>query len=131
MSSIFSKILSGEIPAHKVLEDDKHLAFLDVFPLQKGHVLVIPKEEIDYIYDMEDNALGELMTFSKKVAKKIKVAFPCPKVGIAVVGLEVAHAHIHLIPIHSVGDMNFQKEKLSLSKEEFESIASRIREVQV
>lgn len=131
MSTIFSKILSGEIPAYKVLEDDKHLAFLDVFPLQKGHVLVIPKEETDYIYDMGDNQLGEMMIFSKKVAKKIKVAFPCPKVGIAVVGLEVAHAHIHLIPIESVGDMNFQKEKLSLTKEELEDIAQRIRSVEV
>lgn len=131
MSTIFSKIVQGEIPAYKVLEDDKHLAFLDVFPLQQGHVLVIPKIETDNIFDIADQDLGELMIFAKKVAKKIKVAFPCRKVGVAVVGLEVAHAHIHLIPIDSVSDMNFQREKLKLTKEELEAAAKRIREVQV
>ncbi len=131
MSTIFSKIISGEIPAHIVMEDEKHLAFLDVFPLQKGHVLVIPKVETDNIFDIEDNALGELMIFAKKVANKIKLAFPCPKVGVAVVGLEVAHAHIHLIPIRSVSDMNFQREKLTLSPEELIEIAQRIREIEV
>lgn len=131
MSSIFSKIVSGEIPSHKVHEDEKHLAFLDVFPLRKGHVLVIPKNEVDYIFDMEDDNLGELMSFAKATAKKIKVACPCTKVGVAVVGLEVAHAHIHLIPINSVSDMNFQQEKLSLTSTELEDIASRIRAIQV
>jgi histidine triad (HIT) family protein len=129
MSTIFSKILNGEIPAYKVMEDENHLAFLDVFPLQKGHVLVIPKIETDNIFDIEDDKLGELMIFSKKVAQKIKIAFPCRKVGVAVVGLEVAHAHIHLIPINAVSDMNFQREKLQFTKEELEEAAKRIREV--
>lgn len=131
MSTIFAKIIAGEIPAHVVLEDENHLAFLDVFPLRKGHVLVIPKVETDYIFDIEDEALGELMTFAKKVAKKIKVAFPCRKVGVAVVGLEVPHAHIHLIPMNAVSDLNFQQEKLSLSSDELHEIADRIRSVQV
>jgi histidine triad (HIT) family protein len=131
MSTIFSKIVSGEITSHKIHEDDKHLAFLDVFPLRKGHVLVIPKNEVDYIFDMEDKDLGEMMVFAKTVAKKIKGACPCTKIGVAAVGLEVAHAHIHLIPINSVSDMNFQQEKLSLTSNELEDIASRIRAIQV
>jgi histidine triad (HIT) family protein len=131
MSTLFSKIVAGEIPAHKVLEDEKHLAFLDVFPLRKGHVLVIPKRVEDYIFDLGDEELAELMVFAKKVAHKIKVAFPCAKIGVAVVGLEVPHAHIHLIPINSVADMNFQQSKLSLTEDELESIAEQIRAVQV
>ncbi len=131
MSTIFSKIVSGEIPAYIVFEDEKHLAFLDVFPLRKGHVLVVPKMEEDYIFDIGDSELGELMIFAKKVAHKIKAAFPCTKVGVAVVGLEVAHAHIHLIPINSVSDMNFQQPKLNLTKEELEFIAEQIRQVKV
>lgn len=123
MKSLFSKIIDGEIPAHKVAESDKFLAFLDIMPLQKGHVLVIPKLEVDYIFDMEDDLLAEMMSFSKIVAKKIKTVFPCEKVGLAVVGLEVRHAHIHLIPINSVADMNFSNIKLSLTQEELKDIA--------
>lgn len=126
MASIFSKIIAGEIPCHKVAESDKFLAFLDIMPVQKGHVLVVPKEEVDYIFDIEDDLLGEMMVFSKEVAKKIKAAFPCNRVGVTVIGLEVPHAHIHLIPINSLHDMDFTKEKLSLSSDELSEIARRI-----
>jgi histidine triad (HIT) family protein len=127
MATIFSKIISGEIPAYKILENDQFLAFLDVFPLVKGHTLVIPKKEIDYIFDIDDKELGEMMVFAKKVANAIKSAFPCEKIGVSVVGLEVPHAHIHLIPINQVADMNFSKAKLSFPKEEMENIAESIK----
>lgn len=126
MASIFSKIVAGEIPCYKVAENDKFLAFLDVFPLTKAHVLVIPKHEIDYIFDIEDGDLGEIMVFAKRVAKAIKLAFPAPKVGMTVIGLEVPHAHIHLMPIFGVNDIDFKKEKLQLTKEEFVEIAEAI-----
>ena len=126
MATIFTKIISGEIPAYKVAENDHFLAFLDIFPLRKGHVLVIPKKEIDYIFDMEDAELAEFMAFAKMVSKKIKTAFPCKKVGMTVIGLEVAHAHIHLIPINGIADMNFAQEKLKLSDQELKDIASEI-----
>jgi histidine triad (HIT) family protein len=127
MSSLFSKIVRGEIPCYKVAEDEKFLAFLDIQPIRKGHVLVIPKKEVDYIFDMEDDLLGEMMIFSKKVASKIKHVFPCKKVGITIIGLEVPHAHIHLIPINSLNDMNFANEKLSLAAEELKEIAEKIK----
>lgn len=127
MPTIFSKIIDGEIPAYKILEDENYLAFLDVFPLVKGHTLVIPKKEIDYIFDMSDNDVSGLLLFSKKVAKAIKLAIPCAKVGVSVIGLEVPHAHIHLIPMQNVSDMNFSKEKLNLSKEEMEQTALAIK----
>ena len=127
MATIFSKIISGEIPAYKILENDRYLAFLDVFPLAKGHTLVIPKKETDYIFDIDDKELGEMMVFAKKVANAIKSAFPCEKIGVSVVGLEVPHAHIHLIPINQVSDMNFSKPKLSFTKEEMESMAESIK----
>jgi len=127
MATIFSKIISGEIPAYKILENDRYLAFLDVFPLAKGHALVIPKNETDYIFDIDDKELGEMMVFAKKVSKAIKIAFPCAKIGVSVVGLEVPHAHIHLIPINQVSDMNFSKPKLSFTKEEMESMAESIK----
>lgn len=127
MASIFSKIVEGTIPCYKVAEDEKHLAFLDITPVSKGHVLVIPKTEIDYIFDLEDVALSEMMIFSKLVAKKIKTVFPCKKVGITVVGLEVPHAHIHLIPINNLHDMDFTKEKMKLSNEELGEIAEKLR----
>lgn len=127
MATIFSKIISGEIPAYKILENDRYLAFLDVFPLAKGHALVIPKNETDYIFDIDDKELGEMMVFAKKVANAIKSAFPCEKIGVSVVGLEVPHAHIHLIPINQVADMNFSKAKLSFPKEEMENIAESIK----
>ena len=126
MATIFTKIISGEIPSHKVAENDHFLAFLDIFPLRKGHVLVIPKKETDYIFDMEDAELADFMSFAKMVSKKIKIAFPCTKVGMTVIGLEVAHAHIHLIPINGIADMNFAQEKLKLSNDELKDIADAI-----
>ncbi len=126
MATIFSKIIAGEIPCYKVAEDEHFLAFLDLFPLRKGHVLVIPKKETDYIFDMEDSELADFILFAKTVAKKIKSVFPCEKVGLTVIGLEVAHAHIHLIPINGIADMNFAQEKLQLSNQELKDIASAI-----
>lgn len=128
MPTLFSRIVAGEIPCHKVAENDRFLAFLDIMPLRRGHVLVIPKVEIDYIFDIEDDLLGEMMVFSKHVAQKIKFIFPCKKVGVSVIGLEVPHAHIHLIPMDNVSDMNFAQEKLQLSQEELADIATRLRE---
>jgi len=128
MASLFTKIINREIPAHIVAENDNCLAFLDIMPLTKGHVLVIPKKEIDYIFDVDDQLLAELMSFSKQVAAKIKVAFPCKKVGVSVVGLEVPHAHIHLIPLNNISDMDFSKPKLQLSNEELTLIAQKIKE---
>ena len=126
MASIFSKIVAGEIPCHKVYESDEFLAFLDIMPVRKGHVLVVPKTEVDYIFDIEDDLLGRMMIFSKEVAKKIKAVFPCNRVGVTVIGLEVPHAHIHLIPIDNLHDMDFTKEKLSLEQEELKEIAAAI-----
>lgn len=128
MSSIFSKIIKGEIPCYKVAENDQFLAFLDIMPLKKGHVLVIPKVEVDFIFDMEDALLGEMMIFSKEVAHKMKRILPCKKIGVTVIGLEVPHAHIHLIPIDSVTDMDFSKEKLSLPAEEQIALAKQLLE---
>lgn len=128
MASIFSKIIAGEIPCYKVTENDQFLAFLDIFPLKKGHVLVVPKKEVDYIFDLDDETYLGLMDFSKKVAKAIKKTVPCNRVGVVVMGLEIPHAHVHLIPINSESDMNFRNEKLKLSKEEFEEIASKINQ---
>ncbi len=126
--SIFSKIAAGEIPSYKCAEDDKFYAFLDINPLVKGHTLVIPKREVDYIFDMEDDELAAFQIFAKKVAVAIKNAFPCLKVGQAVIGLEVRHAHIHLIPMQSEKDMLFSNPKLSLPAEEMASIAEKILE---
>lgn len=126
MSSIFSRIIAGEIPCHKVAENDHFLAFLDVMPLKEGHVLVIPKKEIDYIFDMEDKDLSEMMVFSKSVASKMKKVLPCKKIGVTVIGLEVPHAHIHLIPINSVADMDFSKPKLKLENDQLAEIAKLI-----
>ena len=125
---IFSKIAAGEIPSYKCAENDKFYAFLDINPLAKGHTLVIPRREVDYFFDMTDDELAEMIVFAKQVAGAIKKAFPCRKVGMAVLGLEVAHAHIHLVPMQSEGDMNFANTKLKLSSEEFEQIAEKIRE---
>ncbi len=127
MASIFTKIVNGEIPCHKIAENDKFLAFLDVFPLVHGHVLVIPKVEIDYIFDIADADLAEMMVFSKSVAKAIKEAVPCKRIGVAVIGLEVPHAHIHLVPLNSVGDINFTQPKLKPSSEELSAVANKIR----
>lgn len=128
MPSIFSKIVSGEIPCHKIAEDENFLAFLDINPLKKGHTLVIPKKETDYIFDMEDTELGKLMVFAKAVAGKMKKVLPCKRIGVTVIGLEVPHAHVHLIPIFGIADMDFSKEKLSLETEEMQKIAEAIRE---
>lgn len=125
--SIFSKIVSGEIPSHQIAETADFLAFLDVSPLVMGHVLVIPKREIDYIFDMDEALYSGLMLFAKEVAKAVKQAFPCKKVGVAVIGLEVPHAHIHLIPMNNVSDMNFAKEKLKPSQEELAEAAAKIK----
>lgn len=127
MSTIFSKIIAGEIPAHKVAESNEFLAFMDVNPIASGHVLVIPKKETDYIFDIEDSEYNGLWIFAKIVAQGIKNAFPCKKVGIAVVGLEVAHAHIHLVPINKVSDMDFSKEKMKLTQEELADAAEKIK----
>lgn len=126
MSTIFSKIAAGEIPAYKVAEDENFLAFLDINPLAKGHTLVIPKKETDYIFDIEDEEYQQFFLFAKKVAISIKKSIQCEKVGIAVIGLEVAHAHIHLVPINSIYDIDFKKPKLKLSEEEFKMIAERL-----
>ena len=125
---IFSKIAAGEIPSYKCAENDKFYAFLDINPLAKGHTLVIPRREVDYFFDMDDDELAEMIVFAKKVAVAIKKAFPCLKVGMAVLGLEVAHAHIHLVPRQSEGDMNFDNPKLKLTEAEFDEIAKKIRE---
>lgn len=127
MMSIFSKIISGEIQAHKVAEDENYLAFLDINPLVMGHVLVIPKREVDYIFDIEDDLYSGLMLFAKKVSTAVKAAFPCKKVGVAVIGLEVPHAHIHLIPMNNVSDMNFAQPKLSPAADELAHAARQIR----
>jgi histidine triad (HIT) family protein len=127
MASIFTKIVKGEIPCNKIAEDENFLAFLDIFPLAKGHVLVIPKKETDYIFDIEDQEYKDFWLFAKKVAKAVNKAIPCERVGVAVIGLEVPHAHIHLIPLQSVEDINFSKPKLKLESSEFEEIAAKIR----
>ena len=126
MASIFSRIVAGEIPSYKVAEDDKFFAFLDINPLAKGHTLVIPKREVDYFFDLTDEEIGAMQIFAKKVATAIKEAFPCVKVGQAVLGLEVPHAHIHLVPMQSEKDMLFTNPKLKLTSEEFVEIAQKI-----
>ncbi len=127
MSSIFTKIVNKEIPAHIVAEDDSFLAFLDINPLAKGHVLVIPKKEVDYFFDLDDDTLSGLTLFSKRVAQAIEKSIECLRVGVAVVGLEVPHAHVHLIPLNSMDDINFSNPKLKLSSEELESICVAIK----
>ena len=126
MSSIFTKIVLGEIPCYKVAENDKFLAFLDITPIKKGHVLVIPKMEVDYIFDLEDELLAEMILFAKTVAIKMKKILPCKKVGVTVIGLEVPHAHIHLVPMNVLNDMNFANPKMSFEKSEFEELAQLI-----
>lgn len=126
MASIFTKIINGEIPSYKIAEDDKFYAFLDISPLAEGHTLVVPKQEIDYIFDIEDELLAQMHIFAKKVAKAIQTAIPCEKVGMAVIGLDVRHAHIHLVPLQEVGDLNFAKEKLKLSSDEMKQTSELI-----
>lgn len=127
MSSIFSKIINGEIPCHKVAENDDFIAFLDINPLVHGHVLCIPKKEIDYIFDIEDDLYQGLMLFSKTVAKGLKEAIPCKRIGVTVIGLEVPHAHVHLIPINTMDDMNFSRSKLNPTQAELAEVLVKIR----
>jgi histidine triad (HIT) family protein len=126
MASIFSKIIEGQIPSYKIAETEDFLAFLDVFPLMEGHVLVVPKKEVDNILDLSPELYTSLFSFTQKIGKAIEAAIPCKKVGIAVIGLEVPHAHIHLVPINSADDLNFTRPKISLTKERFESIQKAI-----
>ena len=126
MASIFTRIINGEIPCYKVAEDENYFAFLDISPLAKGHTLVVPKQEVDYLFDLDDELYTGLQLFAKKVARAIDKAVPCKRVGVAVIGLEVPHAHIHLIPLHNDA-INFSNPKLKLEKEEFEAIAAAIR----
>lgn len=128
MAGIFAKIAAGEIPSYKCAESDKFYAFLDINPLVKGHTLVIPRREVDYIFDLDDDELAEMVVFAKHVAAAIKKAFPCRKVGMAVLGLEVPHAHIHLIPMQTEKDLNFANPKLKLADDEMAAVAARIRE---
>ena len=125
--SIFTKIIKGEIPCYKIAEDDRFIAFLDVFPIKKGHTLVVPKVQIDYVFDLDDSLLSDLMIFAKKVAQKMQRAISCERIGIAVIGLEVPHAHIHLVPLDTVGDIDFSQPKLQLSAKEMTEIADSIR----
>lgn len=126
MSTIFSKIIKGEIPSYKIAENDKFYAFLDIRPMAKGHVLVIPKFEIDYLFDIEDEVLSEMIVYSKKIAKAIQKAVPCKRIGLMVIGMEVPHAHIHLIPINAEQDMNLSNPRLTLSEDEFQQITTSI-----
>lgn len=130
MASIFSKIISGEIPAYKVAEDEQHLAFLDIMPLAEGHTLVIPKQEVDLIFDLDSEAFKNLWAFAQQVAKQLGATYPEKRVGVAVVGLEVPHAHIHLVPLTAVEDLNFKKERLQLSPEQYQEIQHKIKSQQ-
>jgi histidine triad (HIT) family protein len=127
MATIFSKIVNGEIPSYKIAEDERYYAFLDINPLAKGHTLVVPRQETDYLFDLEDDLLAGMMVFSKKVAHAIENAVPCKRIGVAVLGLEVPHAHIHLVPLNEESDISFSRPKLQLSEEEMEAIAQKIR----
>ncbi len=128
MATIFSRIIAGEIPCYKVAEDERFFAFLDINPLTKGHTLIVPKQEVDYIFDLDDRMLGEMMIFAKKVAKQIESKIACSRVAVVVLGLEVPHAHIHLIPIQSENDVDFKRDKLHLTPEEFSGIAAKLKE---
>ncbi len=127
MASIFTKIINREIPGYIVAENDRFIAFLDVMPLVEGHTLIVPKKEIDYIFDLDDTMLAEMMVFAKTVAIAIKKAIPCKRIGVAVIGLEVPHTHIHLVPMNTMGDINFTKPKLSVAPERMKTLAEKIR----
>lgn len=126
MASIFTKIIQGDIPCHKIAETAQFLAFLDIRPLAKGHTLVIPKTEIDYFFDLEDEQMSALMIFAKKVAKALQAVVPCQRIGVSVIGLEVPHAHVHLIPIHQISDMTFGREPVSMSASEMADLAAQV-----
>lgn len=123
MPTIFSRIIAGEIPCYKIAENDEFLAFLDILPLEKGHTLVVPKNEIDYIFDMDDDSLSRMHLFAKRVAKALRDTVPCLRIGVAAIGLEVPHAHIHLVPLQNLGSMTFTKDRIKLSQTEFETLA--------
>jgi histidine triad (HIT) family protein len=126
MATIFTRIIKGEIPCYKVAEDDRYFAFLDINPLKKGHTLVVPKLETDYIFDLDDDMIAGMIVFSKNIAMAIKDAIPCKRIGVAILGLEIPHAHIHLVPMDSMEDLNFKNPKLKLTPEEFKEIAKNI-----
>lgn len=126
MATLFTKIINGEIPCYKIAENDLFIAFLDILPVAKGHTLIVPKKEIDYIFDLPEKELGEMNLFAKEVARKIQTVIPCKKIGISVIGLEVPHAHMHLIPINSINDMNFEKERLKFTPEEYTQLSASI-----
>ena len=127
MSTIFSKIIRGEIPSYKVAEDERHYAFLDINPLAEGHTLVVPKREVDYLFDLPEDELKELMAFARQVAIRLREIMPCRRIGMAVIGLDVPHAHIHLVPINEGGDLDFGRPKLKLTPEEFQAIQAKVR----
>lgn len=127
MATIFTRIINGEIPSYKIAEDENYLAFLDVYPLVVGHALVIPKKEIDYIFDLDDQTLSGLHVFSKKVAKAIEKAIPCKRIGVAVIGLEVPHVHVHLVPLNEMNDINFSRPKITVPKEVMEETLQKIK----
>lgn len=127
MASIFTRIIRGEIPSHKVHENERFLAFLDINPLRKGHTLVIPKEEVDYFFDLSDDLLSDIMVFAREVARKLEATVPCERIGVTVIGLEVPHAHVHLIPIDSITDMDFSQPKVEIPDEDMADLAERLR----
>lgn len=129
MASIFSKIIAGEIPCYKIAEDEHYFAFLDINPLTEGHTLVVPKREVDYIFDLSDREVADMMIFAKSVAKAIQIAIPCKRIGVAVLGMEVPHAHIHLVPLRKESDLNFANPKLELDSEKFKAIAAAVSAV--
>lgn len=128
MASIFTKIVEGEIPSHKIAEDDRFFAFLDIRPMARGHTLVIPKQEIDYIFDLDDDLLAGLMAFAKKVAKALEQCIPCERIGVAVLGLEVPHAHVHLVPINAITDLQFGKPPVEMAPDEMAALAEKVAE---
>ena len=127
MASIFTRIIQGEIPCHRVAENDNFIAFLDITPVAKGHTLIVPKEEVDHFFDLNDNLLSEINLFAKEVAVKLQRTVPCRRIGVAIIGLEVPHAHVHLIPLNTMADINFSVERLKMSNEELAALASEIR----
>jgi len=127
MASLFSQIVSGEIPCHRIAENEKFLAFLDIAPLAEGHTLVIPKKEVDYFFDLEDDILAEINGFARDVAKQLERAIPCKRIGVAIIGLEVPHAHVHLVPLQNVSDINFERPKLNFTQDELAATAEKIR----
>lgn len=130
MATIFTRIIQGEIPCHKIAENDKFIAFLDITPVAKGHTLVVPKQEVDYFFDLENDMLAEINVFAKEVAVKLQRAIPCRRIGVAIIGLEVPHAHVHLIPLNTIADINFSAERLKFTQDELAAIAASIRDAQ-